>query len=272
MSFRRVVVVLGASGGAAVTTAVDLARALAADLLGLFVEDVALFDLAALPFAREVGYPSAVRRVLDVAALERGLRAQAGRLRQDLTARLAGIPTRWTFEVVRGRVAAELAAAAGGQDLVVLPLRFGAQGRPGSGGRGTHAFSGLRAPMLLVDESHRHLRAIGVIAPSNVEPSAIVDVLRGLAPYYGSVLQFVLLGRFAERVAWQQTMRGLLAAAGLQGHLRAIAVPEAGAWRQILAGPARGLVVVIADETVAREALLDAAAMPLLVLPSLKAQ
>ena len=185
MSVRRIVVAMDIPGAIAVTTAVDLARTLEAELLGLFVEDVQLFDLAALPFAGEVGFPSATRRILDVEALERSLRAQAGRLRQDLMTRLAGVPTKWTFEVVRGRVPGELAAAAGGQDLVVLPMPLVARGRRVSRGQVARAFGQLRAPLLLVDESHRHRRAIGVIVPADTDPAAIVDVLRGLAPFDG---------------------------------------------------------------------------------------
>ena len=182
MSFRRVVVAMGAPGAVAVTTAVDLARALEAELVGLFVEDVELFDLAALPFAGEVGYPSAARRALDVAALERALRAQAGRLRQDLTARLAGVSTKWTFEVVRGRVAVALAATASGQDLVVLPLPLASRGRAVTRVQVARAYEGLRAPLLLVDESARQRRAVGVIAPADIAPASIVDASHTISP------------------------------------------------------------------------------------------
>ena len=113
MSFRRIVVALGSPGGAtAMNAAVELARAMEAELVGLFVEDVELLALAALPFAGEVGFPSAARRPLDVAAMERGLRAQALRLQQELAARLAGTPVKWTFEVVRGRVETQIPASA----------------------------------------------------------------------------------------------------------------------------------------------------------------
>ena len=68
MSVRRIVVAMDMPGAIAVTTAVELARTLEAELLGLFVEDVQLFDLAALPFAGEVGFPSATCRVLTCSA------------------------------------------------------------------------------------------------------------------------------------------------------------------------------------------------------------
>ena len=269
MSVRRIVVAMDMPGAMAVTTAVDLARTLEAELLGLFVEDVQLFDLAALPFAGEVGFPSATRRVLDVEALERSLRAQAGRLRQDLMTRLAGVPTKWTFEVVRGRVAGELAAAAGGQDLVVLPMPLAARGRRVSRGQVARAFGQLRAPLLLVDESHRHRRAVGVIVPADTEPAAIVDVLRGLAPFDGHVLRFVAIGGVAGWDAWQARMSGLLDLEGLNGRFRSIAAPDAGELGRLLGDEARGVVVVVADEPAAREMVIDAATIPLLLLPPL---
>ncbi len=268
MSFRRVVVAMGAPGAVALATAVDLARALEAELVGLFVEDIELFDLAALPFAGEVGYPSAARRALDVAALERALRAQAGRLRQDLTARLAGVATRWTFEVVRGRIAVALAATAGGQDLVVLSLPLATGGRPVTRAQVARAYERLRAPLLLVDEAERRRCAIGVIAPADVAPPSIVDVLRGLAPFDGGAVRCVAVGRVAGWEAWQATMSDLLAAAGLRGQFRRIAAPEPGELCRMLGDEARGVVVVLADTPAAREAVIDLATIPLLLLPS----
>jgi len=268
MSFRRIVVALGTPGDVAVTTAVELARTLEAELLGLYLEDADLFDLAALPFAGEVGFPSAARRTFGVEALERGLRAQAERLRQLMMARLAGTPTRWTFEVVRGRVAVALAAAVNSGDLVVLPTPLVTPGRTRSRGRVALAFAGLRAHLLLVDETHRQPRALGVIAPASVSPSAIVDLLRRLAPYCGRDVQCVACGRVAAWDAWQRTTSGLLAAAGLRGVFRAIALPGSAELRRIVADEARGVVLALVDEPDMRNALLEVATIPLLLLPS----
>jgi len=234
MSVRRIVVAMDMPGAMAVTTAVDLARTLEAELLGLFVEDVQLFDLAALPFAGEVGFPSATRRVLDVEALERSLRAQAGRLRQDLMTRLAGVPTKWTFEWC---AAASRRACGCGRRTGSRGAANAARGtgRRLSRGQVARAFGQLRAPLLLVDESHRHRRAIGVIVPADTEPAAIVDVLRGLAPFDGHVVRFVAIGCVAGWDAWQARMSGRLALAGLSGRFRSIAAPEAGELGRLLA-------------------------------------
>lgn len=267
MSFRRIVVAMGEPGASAVATAVDLARTLEAELVGMFVEDAELFDLAGLPFAGEVGFPSAARRTLDVAALERALRAQAARLRADLTARLAGMPTKWTFEVVRGRVAVALAATAGGQDLVVLPVPLSARGRTTSRGRVARAFGRLRAPLLLVDESQRHRLAIGVVAPGDADPSTIVDLLRSLAAYDRRRVRFLALGGVKAWDDWQQRMAASLAAEGLAGSFGAVAATDRLELQRLFGDEARGVIVALADDG-AREALIDAATIPLLILPS----
>jgi hypothetical protein len=87
-----------------------LAKEMQAELLGLFIEDVELLRLAALPFAAEVGFPSAVRRPLDVAALERTLRAQAAALRAAL-ARAVDPSVTWSLRVTRATAAETVAGA-----------------------------------------------------------------------------------------------------------------------------------------------------------------
>jgi nucleotide-binding universal stress UspA family protein len=150
MSFRRIIVALGTpDAAAAMNTAVELACAMDAELHGLFVEDVELLSLAALPFAGEVGFPSAARRPLDVATMERGLRAQARRLERALAARLAGTPVKWTFEVVRGRIETEILATAGERDLAILAWSRGASGRARMRAPNLPA---VTVPLLLVGE------------------------------------------------------------------------------------------------------------------------
>jgi len=88
-----------------------LAAETQAELLGLFIEDTGLLDLARLPFAAEVGYPSAARRGLDVETLERALRVRAETLRRALAAALEPAAVKWTFRTERGYPADTLATA-----------------------------------------------------------------------------------------------------------------------------------------------------------------
>lgn len=119
---RRILVALDTSphSVAALKAAIQLADEWGADLVGLFVEDLNLLRLAQLPFAHEVSAYSARVRAIGPDRLERQLRAQATRLRKQM-ARLAmrrGI--RYSFEVSRGDIAAELLEQAESADLVIL--------------------------------------------------------------------------------------------------------------------------------------------------------
>jgi len=268
MRFRRIVVALGTSDGAAMTTAVDLAHAFEAELLGLFVEDVELFNLAAFPFAGEVGFPSAVRRNLDVSAMERGLRAQAQRLRRELSARVAGLPVKWTFEVVRGRAFAELRAAAEARDLVIVSVPRTASGSGGARAQAVQAFHGLSAPVLLTSESSRDSTSIRVVASPRAAAAEIADVVAALAPSYGRSALFVLVDAHPPHwEAWQRELRSLLAAHGISVRFRALANADPATLARVIVEERSTLVVALAREAASRDALLDALPCPLLVLP-----
>ena len=122
LTIRRILVALDASRHslAALEAASELADALKAELVGIFVEDVNLLRLAGLPFAREVGYLAGVDRPLDSPSMERELRIQAEQAKQTLAGVADRRQIRWSFRVVRGQVAAELLTAAREADLLAL--------------------------------------------------------------------------------------------------------------------------------------------------------
>lgn len=125
MKVRRIVVGLDSRLriDAALEALAALAGELEAELIGLFVEDVDLLHLAALPFAREVGFPSATRRDLDVARMERSFEAQANELRRACEAVLKSSSVSWSFRVARGSRAEQLLSAAteGGAPTLLVP-------------------------------------------------------------------------------------------------------------------------------------------------------
>jgi hypothetical protein len=107
----RIIACFAPGSPAAPLAVAELARRARAELLALFIEDAELLRFAALPFAAEVGFPSAALRALDRAALERLLRAQADALRQALAATLDPAAHAWSFRVARAVPAAAVAAA-----------------------------------------------------------------------------------------------------------------------------------------------------------------
>jgi len=122
VSFRRILVALNASPHslAALEAASEMAARMKAELLGLFVEDINLLRLAGLPFAREVGFPSAISRKLDIVAMERALKVAAAQARRATITAAERARIRWSFRVARGSVVTELLSAALEADLLVL--------------------------------------------------------------------------------------------------------------------------------------------------------
>lgn len=159
---KRVLVALDATahGLAALDAATALAARLHAELLGLFVEDIDLLRLAALPFAREVGFLSGSEQPLAAADLERRLRARAADLRRALGAAAERLRVPWSFRVARGRLPQEALAMAEQVDMLMFG-RFGdhcpatPEPRPGPAGH----------PVLaLFDDSPAALRALAAAA------------------------------------------------------------------------------------------------------------
>lgn len=104
LGVTRIVVSCDASplGVAALDTAAALARRLDAELRGLFVEDINLLRMAALPFAREYALSSAAAHSIDVAHVEQAMRRNAEAVRGALARAAQALQVPWSFQVVRG--------------------------------------------------------------------------------------------------------------------------------------------------------------------------
>lgn len=144
-----------------IETGAALAAGLDAMLDALFVEDEQLLRLAALPFARELGYPSARLRRLDPADVERALRAQVEQVRKQLAATAAALDLEWQLNVVRGDVLRTAFGYASVADILVVG-RSVAAAVPEPGPAAQPRFPSLRRrPMLaLFDGSSGGERAL----------------------------------------------------------------------------------------------------------------
>ena len=122
---KRVVVSLDAVSETdpAIDTAARLAARWRVRLHGVFIEDEELIGFAGLPFARQVTLATGLEP-LTKGHIEDHFRAFAERLQRELAAAAARHGVEWSFEVVRGPLAA--AALGGKHDFVVA----GAATRP----------------------------------------------------------------------------------------------------------------------------------------------
>lgn len=118
----RIVIALDTASRVApvIETGAALAAGLDAVLDALFVEDERLLRLAALPFAHELGFPSARLRRIDPAEVERALRAQVEQVRRQLAATAAALDLEWRLNVVRGDVLGSACGYADVADILVV--------------------------------------------------------------------------------------------------------------------------------------------------------
>ncbi len=121
-SVRRVFAAIDSSpfGSAALEAAALLATELHAELRGLFIEDINLFRVARMPFAKEVDSLSGTLRRLDVEELERALRIKAEGVRQAIADTAQRTSLNWSFRIFRGNVTQMTLAAALDADLLLI--------------------------------------------------------------------------------------------------------------------------------------------------------
>jgi hypothetical protein len=99
--------------------AAEVASLLRLELLGLFVEEESLTDLAALPFAREFRPLDGWRRI-ETLQLSQELELVAQGARRLFSEAVRGLSTACQFEVVRGSMAETIASLSRGGDIVVF--------------------------------------------------------------------------------------------------------------------------------------------------------
>jgi nucleotide-binding universal stress UspA family protein len=153
--FRRVLVALDSSPNslAALDTAADVAAAVGAELLGVFVEDVELLHSAEYPMARQVASFSGALQPLDPEQMHLQLRTLAARARAALAAAGRRCGVRSSFEVRRGVVAAVLLEELSATDVVSLGRAgWSALGKDRLGTTARQLLEGARASALLVQK------------------------------------------------------------------------------------------------------------------------
>ena len=100
--------------------AVDLAQLLNLDLLGVFLEDTSLHNLANIPFARELRSLGGGWHPIDVSELSHDLELAARSAEKTFSEVAKRLPTEWRFEVAKGPMAATIAAISQTSDIVMI--------------------------------------------------------------------------------------------------------------------------------------------------------
>ncbi len=128
-AIERIVVALASEAPAtdAIEAAAALARSVNRPLAALWVENEQLLRLAALPRAIEIGYPSALGRVVQRGAIERDLRSRAERIRRLLSETAQRMAVEATLQVVQGNLLREALRRLAPHELLVVwrGARFG---------------------------------------------------------------------------------------------------------------------------------------------------
>jgi len=180
--FKRLVVGLHPTASdRTMQLAVELADLLNLDLLGLFVEDSGLRDLASHPFAREFRPLNGGWHAIDLdhltADLELAARS-AARVFADAARRLS---TKSRFEVVRGPTAQTIASFSQGGDIVLIVEPASAVERLAQQLSWSEeaALESVAAVMLVPRRVARNVGPVIAIARSPLDPS--IEAAAGIA-------------------------------------------------------------------------------------------
>ena len=206
---RRILVALDTSphSRAALAAAANLAARLEAQLIGVYVEDMNLLRLAQLPFAQEIHYASATPQKLDKDVMEKQLRSQADRAQNDLRQTAEQHALEWSFQVLRGLVAAELLTAAEEADLLVLG-RTSRQTVPGYwlGSTARTAIAQHQRPVLLMSSHYNLNQPPLLIYDGSAAAQRALPLAVTLARVYGRLSVLLIATDEAQAQLWQQTI------------------------------------------------------------------
>ena len=92
----------------------------AAEILGLFVEDINLLELSRLPVAREITFEGPGAKLIEPRNIERQFRAHGNRMQNLFETAVKNIGASHSFQVIRGELCAELLKVSTDCDMLVL--------------------------------------------------------------------------------------------------------------------------------------------------------
>jgi len=173
-SFKRLVLGLAPSApDRAMRVAVDLATLLHVDLLGLFLEDTALRDLARIPFARELRPLGGGWHPIDLERMSHDLEVAARSVERFFTEAASGLATKCEFEIVRGPTSETIASISRTGDIVIVaePVSPAERATQQFAGLMEAAFRSAAAVLVVPPQIARRAGAIVAVAAAPDDPS-----------------------------------------------------------------------------------------------------
>jgi hypothetical protein len=222
----RVVLWLGPSGepqDIAVDAAVCLARAFQSEIESLFIEDSQLFDLAELPFAREISLSGRTTRAMSASTLGRDMQSHASALQRRVLAQARAADVKAKARVMREepvRALAQVCAENGPWNVVTVgtPIRRGADTSFAD------LFHSIVATTGIVVVGPKASRTQGPVIAIVEELERVVPMMRAaerIATATGGETQLWLLEKDQDRLDWieGQIRLALGAQSGVKFHV-----------------------------------------------------
>lgn len=193
--FKRLVIGLQRSpSGRMLRFAVEFAELLQVELLGLFLADTSLRDLARMPFARELRPLNGGWHALDFQGLSRDIERNVRDAEHTLAEAARSLADRYRFEVIRGPLATALGSVSRRSDIVIVaePLTTAERMSQQFTWLIEAAFRSAAAVMIVPSRIARATGPIAAIVAGRDDPS--LDAAAALARAAKEDLVFVDIG------------------------------------------------------------------------------
>ncbi|MCC7016247.1 MAG: universal stress protein [Rhodospirillales bacterium] len=278
--FRRLLLVLDAMSGfaASAEAAARLARRFEAEFAALYVESEEILRLAGHPGARLVATKpeSETERKkiagVDPEMLARALRARAEEVRRAVERAARGSEVNASFEVRRGRIAAEVASRASDSDLVIVAwAERSAWPGPISTARAAEAIARANPGSILFLREDRALTGPVVVAFDGTDAAErALEAGAAIAGTAGNPCEVILkTAKIAEAERWRNEIEKRLAAMGVE--MEFLHLPGGGRDEFCAAAHRRGAALVVVgasarEDTTRAGELLDRLSCSLLLV------
>ena len=252
LPFRRLLLVLDAMTGfaASAEAAARLARYFEAEFATLYVESEEILRLAGHPGARLVAANPATKSLetpsLDAGVLTRALRVRAEEVRHTVERAARGSAVSASFQIRRGRIAAEVASIASRSDLVIVAwAERAAWPGPISTARAAEAMARANPGSILFLREGRALTGPVIVAFDGTEAAErALEVGAAIVGASGNSIELILTTpRMAEAERWRGEIQQRLA--GTNAELEFLHLPGGGRDELCAAARTRGAALVI---------------------------